>query len=122
MKRYLLLISMLAAFVAESAAREVYRLNDDWTFYFRSENSADDARNITLPHTWNLDALAGNSEYQRTTGNYMRRLYIPADWASKRLFLRFDGVQTVADFSSTAIMSASTAAASRPSRSKSPAA
>ena len=72
MKRYLLLISMLAAFVAESAAREVYRLNDDWTFYFRSENSADDARNITLPHTWNLDALAGNSEYQRTTGNYMR--------------------------------------------------
>ena len=27
----------------------------------------------------------------------MRRLYIPADWASKRLFLRFDGVQTVAD-------------------------
>ena len=61
MKRYLLLISMLAAFVAESAAREVYRLNDDWTFYFRSENSADDARNITLPHTWNLDALAGNS-------------------------------------------------------------
>ena len=59
MKRYLLLISMLAAFVAESAAREVYRLNDDWTFYFRSENSADDARNITLPHTWYLDALAG---------------------------------------------------------------
>lgn len=97
MKRYLLLISVLAAFVAEVAAREVYRLNDDWTFYFRSENSADDARNITLPHTWNLDALAGNSEYQRTTGNYMRRLYIPEDWASKRLFLRFDGVQTVAD-------------------------
>ncbi len=97
MKRYLLLIFVVAVFVAEAAAREVYRLNDDWTFYFRSENSADDARNITLPHTWNLDALAGNSEYQRTTGNYMRRLYIPADWASKRLFLRFGGVQTVAD-------------------------
>ena len=97
MKRYLLLIFVVAAFVAEAAAREVYRLNDDWTFYFRSENSADDARNITLPHTWNLDALAGNSEYQRTPGNYMRRLYIPADWASKRLFLRFGGVQTVAD-------------------------
>ena len=97
MKRYLLLIFVVAAFVAEAAAREVYRLNDDWTFYFRSENSADDARNITLPHTWNLDALAGNSEYQRTPGNYMRRLYIPAVWASKRLFLRFGGVQTVAD-------------------------
>ncbi len=97
MKRYLLLICVLAAFVQTVAAREVYRLNDDWTFYFRSENSADDARNITLPHTWNLDALAGNSEYQRTTGNYMRRLFIPAEWASKRLFLRFDGVQTVAD-------------------------
>ena len=107
MKRYLLLISMLAAFVAESAAREVYRLNDDWTFYFRSENSADDARNITLPHTWNLDALAGNSEYQRTTGNYMRRLYIPADWASKRLFRDAStACRPWPTSSSTAIMSA----------------
>ena len=35
MKRYLLLISMLAAF--GGVRREVYRLNDDWTFYFRSE-------------------------------------------------------------------------------------
>ena len=60
MKRYLLLISMLAAFVVESAAREVYRLNDDWTFYFRSENSADDARNITLPHTWNDTDVSGD--------------------------------------------------------------
>lgn len=96
MKRYLLLI-LLAMGIAGADARETYPLNDDWSFYFRSENSADDARYVTLPHTWNLDALAGNSEYLRTTGNYTRRLYVPAEWSSKRLFLRFGGVQTVAD-------------------------
>ena len=97
MKRMLLLTGMLAIALQTIAAREIHPLNDDWTFYFRNENSADDARNITLPHTWNLDALAGNSEYLRTTGNYQRRFYIPAEWESKRLFLRFGGVQTVAD-------------------------
>lgn len=65
MKRYLLLISMLAAFVAESAAREVYRLNDDWTFYFRSENSADDARNITLHNPQNKSVRVQKNEKVR---------------------------------------------------------
>ena len=40
-------------------ARQTFSLNDNWQFYFKLETSSDYARNISLPHTWNLDALAG---------------------------------------------------------------
>lgn len=78
-------------------AREVYTLNDNWQFYFKLESSSDGARNISLPHTWNLDALAGQGSYEQTTANYSRDIYIPSDWMGKRLFLKFYGVQSVAD-------------------------
>ncbi len=78
-------------------AREVYTLNDNWQFYFKLESSSDGARNISLPHTWNLDALAGQGSYEQTTANYSRDIYIPSDWIGKRLFLKFYGVQSVAD-------------------------
>lgn len=78
-------------------AREVFTLNDNWQFYFKLESSSDGARNISLPHTWNLDALAGQGSYEQTTANYSRDIYIPSDWMGKRLFLKFYGVQSVAD-------------------------
>ena len=68
-------------------AREVYPLCDDWLFSFRYENSSDNARCVTLPHTWNLDALAGTIPYLRTTADYQRKLYVPQTWTGKRLFL-----------------------------------
>lgn len=77
--------------------REVWPLGDGWRFFFQHENGADNARSVTLPHTWNLDALAGCYPYLRTQGNYVREIYVPREWQSKRLFLRFGGVQNVAD-------------------------
>lgn len=97
MKRWILCLLLLAATASGAAARERYGLNDDWTFFFHDETSADDARHVSLPHTWNLDALAGDASYRRTTANYMRRLYVPAEWEGQRLFLRFHGVKSVAD-------------------------
>lgn len=84
-------------FGLRAEAREVYTLNDNWQFYFKLESSSDGARNISLPHTWNLDALAGQGSYEQTTANYSRDIYIPSDWMGKRLFLKFYGVQSVAD-------------------------
>lgn len=83
--------------VATVSAREVCPLNDGWRFFFRYENTSDAARPVTLPHTWNQDALNGSLIYRRTTADYLRDLYIPAEWSDKRLFLRFYGVQNVAD-------------------------
>ena len=61
MKKLLLIFLLIAAWSVQ--AREVYPLCDDWLFSFRYENSSDNARCVTLPHTWNLDALAGTIPY-----------------------------------------------------------
>lgn len=95
MKRIILLYLTLAAACAVSA-REVFPLNEGWRFFFKSENTSDRARHVTLPHSWNTDPLAGDRLLE-TTGSYQNDMYIPAEWASKRLFVKFYGVQTVAD-------------------------
>ena len=96
MKRYILtLLAFFAIFSVD--AREIYSLNNDWRFFFKEENTSDGARYVNIPHTWNLDALTGARSYKQTTASYLRDLYIPNEWSDKRLFLRFHGVQNVAD-------------------------
>lgn len=53
-------------------------------------------RHVTLPHTWNTDT-GGTGYFLETTANYQNNMYIPAEWATKRLFVKFYGVQSVAD-------------------------
>lgn len=96
MKRALLTL-LLALTTLAASARSVYPLSEDWRFQFGFENNADRARYVSLPHTWNGDALAGVYPYLRTQGVYFRSLYIPQEWAGKRLFLRFGGVESMAD-------------------------
>ncbi len=93
----LLAVLLTMAAAPTLAARETYLLGDGWRFFFAHENSSDRARTVRLPHTWNTDALTGEGEYRRTTANYSRTLYLPAEWSGKRLFVRFGGVQSVAD-------------------------
>lgn len=96
MKRYIIALLMILG-VASSEARTVYSLNDGWQFFFKLETSSDYARHISLPHTWNLDALSGKGEYLQTIANYTRDIFVPNDWANKRLFVKFYGVQSIAD-------------------------
>ena len=96
MRLYILLFTMILwAFAA--SARETYNLNNHWRFFYKLETSSDYARNISLPHTWNLDALGGKGEYLQTVANYQRNMLIPMEWEGKRLFVKFHGVQSVAD-------------------------
>ena len=60
MKKLLTILFFAIAVAVQSQAREVYILNNDWKFYFKEENSSDEARYVRLPHTWNLDALTGD--------------------------------------------------------------
>ena len=49
--------TLLFVFAACAAgAREVYPLNEGWRFFFKSENTSDNARHVTLPHTWKTDS------------------------------------------------------------------
>lgn len=85
---------MIAAMLcANVAARETYTLNDGWRFYFGNEPSGDGARAVTLPHTWN----GASGPLLRTTADYDRTLFVPAEWEGRRLFLRFGGAGSVAD-------------------------
>jgi beta-galactosidase len=97
MRKTLLYIAFLIGIATSASAREVYSLNNGWKFFYAEENSSDNAREISLPHTWNIDAFVGGESYRRTLANYRRALFIPAEWKGKRLFLRFHGVQNVAD-------------------------
>ena len=75
MRRYFLILMLLIGSVAANA-RSVYSLNDGWQFFFKLETSSDYARHISLPHTWNLDALAGKGDYLQTIANYTRNIFV----------------------------------------------
>ena len=54
-------------------------------------------KRVTLPHTWNARYTKG-TEYNRETMVYTRKLTVGNDMLQgKRLFLRFEGVNSVAD-------------------------
>ncbi len=95
MKRCIATLTLLLA-VLSAAGRTVYPINEGWRFFFKHENGSDNARIVSLPHTWDTD-VTGSGVFLRTTGTYLNELYIPAEWKGKRLFLKFYGAQSVAD-------------------------
>ncbi|MDD6210633.1 MAG: glycoside hydrolase family 2 TIM barrel-domain containing protein [Bacteroidales bacterium] len=81
------------------AARIEMPLNNDWSFRLNYQASKGSERRVDLPHTWNAqDAFSGKSDYYRGVGNYEKKILIPSEWKGKRLFIRFEGANTVTDF------------------------
>ena len=100
--RYRLIITMVVALLtttlnlsAASPQREAYKLSDDWLFYFASAPDAAEAQTISLPHSWDAMSLGGIT--RESVANYVRKLYVPQSWGDRRLFMRFGGVNSVAD-------------------------
>ena len=100
--RYRLIIAMVVALIASTMAlhatapqREVYNLNDDWMFYFASAPDAAEAHPISLPHSWSGEMPRGLC--CESMANYVRKIFVPEKWADRRLFMRFGGVNSVAD-------------------------
>lgn len=95
--RFTTLLSLLFVIVELFANRNIVNLNDNWSFRFSHQVNKGTARRIDLPHTWNAqDALSGKVDYKRGIGNYEKRIFIKPEYQGKRLFLRFEGVNTVA--------------------------
>ena len=79
-------------------ARQVTTLNDGWSYRPVSDpNLGVKATPVTLPHTWNANYVEGTTHYNRETMVYTRRLDVTDDMLGKRLFLYFEGVNSVAD-------------------------
>ncbi|QJB37610.1 beta-galactosidase [Chitinophaga oryzae] len=89
----------LLSYAGGGAPRTCLNLNNDWNFHF----SYDVRRNaplqqVTLPHTWNdKDVFNGQLHYYRGTGIYTRQLAFRPEWKDKRIFLYFEGANSVAD-------------------------
>lgn len=80
------------------AERKDILLNNNWMFRFSHQVQKGSEERVDLPHTWNAqDALAGKIDYKRGIGNYEKQLYVLPEWKGKRLFIRFEGVNSVAD-------------------------
>ena len=93
----IVLAAWLAAFGAD-AQRHDQLLNDNWQFRFGHQVEKSTVARVDLPHTWNAqDALSGRTDYKRGLGHYERRLFVPAEWKGQRLYLRFEGANSIAD-------------------------
>lgn len=99
MRHLLPIISLIVALTANATepAREHHLINDGWRFYYAYELDSNNADYVTLPHTWNVDDTGCEGEYKRTTAYYTRTTWVPKEWEGRRVFLRFGGVQSVAN-------------------------
>ncbi len=82
-----------------SGQRQTIPVNNDWNFKGASvwEDSVNEM--VNLPHTWNSKDAAQGFKYYRGKGIYSKSIFIDNSLAGKRLFLKFEGVQTVAEVS-----------------------
>lgn len=97
--RFTFSVLLAASFSMQGLAqRENILINQDWNFRFSHQVNHSSARRVDLPHTWNAqDALSGKIDYKRGIGNYTKNIFIRPEWKEKRLFLRFEGANSVSN-------------------------
>ncbi|MDR3339989.1 MAG: glycoside hydrolase family 2 protein [Candidatus Symbiothrix sp.] len=88
---------LLGLLVWPVSAREIISLNRSWRFTSGYETRKNVFAEVNLPHTWNLDALSGKEDYFRGLANYEKTLAIPEEWKEKTVYIRFKGVNSLAN-------------------------
>lgn len=92
------LAALCAAIPLKADAHKVIPINDRWRFHYGFQAPAHETSDVTLPHTWNRkDAMFGDKDYFRGLCNYSRTLPSDLKQADKRVFLKVNAAQTVAD-------------------------
>lgn len=95
-KLFCLALFFLFGYLSYGQQREQHLLNSNWSFSFGYETKPDLWTRIEIPHTWNKeDALNGKIDYYRGQATYEKVLFVDKAWEGKRLFLKFEGVNTV---------------------------
>lgn len=99
------LITMLlfstAARSQTTPARQVIAINSDWQF--KKDAKRRDAaltdlkwKKVTIPHTWNDQDIQAGKGFYAGDASYQKELIASAEWKGKRVFMRFEGVGSVA--------------------------
>lgn len=93
-----LLLAPPAVALSAAPVREDISINTGWTVRPLSDpNRSVRPDSVTLPHTWNARYTDGHRHYNREAYCYQRTLTVTEAMLGKRLFLYFEGVNSVAD-------------------------
>ena len=89
--------SFLSALDLGGQGRQDIPINDGWGIHsiFEVAKKAP-FDSVQLPHTWNVRFLPGTVRYDRAMNVYNRHLEVTPEMQDKRLFLYFEGVNSVA--------------------------
>ncbi|MCY1720644.1 DUF4982 domain-containing protein [Prolixibacteraceae bacterium Z1-6] len=79
------------------AQRQIIPLNKEWHYTGSSIWEDVIEKTVDIPHSWNTEDAAQGYKYFRGEGRYEKDYFLPESYADKRLFLKFEGAQTVAD-------------------------
>lgn len=94
----MLLLAAITAATAQAQPRTDTEINEGWTVAPIAETNMKAKRTpVTLPHTWNAAYDDGKRHYNRETMVYRRKLDVTPQMQGRRLFLYFEGVNSVAD-------------------------
>lgn len=97
-RRTSILLALLSIVLSLQAQRRTITLNDNWWFRFSHQVQKGSGQRVDLPHTWNaVDAQSGKQDYKRGIGNYTKTFFVPESWRQHRLFIRFEGANSIAD-------------------------
>lgn len=102
-----LLIAIATAFTSlYSVARDVLPLNSDWQYkkgpaqvwgVYPDIHIPQPDTIVNLPNTFNQADFMADEGYFRGEGSYTKVLDVPESWRGKRIFVKFEGVASVAD-------------------------
>jgi len=98
---FIILLSGISIRSLAQSHRQYIDLNRSWDFYFAYDfTKTAPKQKIDVPHTWNVDDVKnGVADYKRTAAIYEKTLNVLPEWQNKRLFLYFEGVNSVATVS-----------------------
>lgn len=87
---------------SSNPSRQVIPFNQDWQFKKASYKTniaiaASEWENVSVPHTWNNKDIQKGKNFYTGDAFYRKDLTIQKEWKDKRVFIRFEGVGTVAD-------------------------
>ncbi len=78
------------------AQRNEIPFNHDWQFNGSSVTGEKILETVNIPHTWNAWDAQEGIPYFRGEGTYIKSFIPEENWRNQRLFIRFEGVMTMA--------------------------
>lgn len=100
-------LSFLFLFTLTAQSRDISAFNDGWEFRrgpfadgfkVASDNFAEGWASVRIPHTWNADDMQNNKNDFYQGAAWYKKTWTPdASLKGKRVFLRFQGVASVAE-------------------------